>query len=351
MIKCKGLLILFILFSLHVQVIAQNRVQEVLNGYIDSVSNYGIIALVADDNGVTIGAIGMADDTTRMTDEHLMCIGSVTKTYTSTLIFILQDKGLLSIHDSIGKYVDLNNQYIDQSITIKQLLNHTSGIKDFGTSSLLNEVLSQPKRLYTSQYCIDQIDTVDFIKGSKHEYSNSNYLILGLIIESVTQLPLEVAFRKLLFDKYNLKETVPYFSIQTAELAHPMFRDQDLFEEALLKPVNDVSRGDGNIVTSAKELYQFFKLLLQDYAILSDNSYSDMLTLEKAKRGRMYGCGIFSKDVGGEHVLYHTGRQVSYIATCIYIQDMRKFVIVLTNNMDDTYADLVVNELVGAKFY
>lgn len=347
----RSVLLLLLVSFYATQVSAQNRVQEVLNKYIDSIENYGIIALVADETGVNSGAIGMADDTTELTDEHLMCIGSVTKTYTATLIFKLQDKGMLDVSDSIGKYISLDNEYIDHSITIKQLLNHSSGIKDFGTAALLNEVLTEPKKIYTPQFCIDKIDGVDFPNGTKHEYSNSNYMILGLIIEAVTQMPLEAAYQKYLFKEYGLEQTTPYLSVQTEGLAHPMFRNLDLFKEALLKPVNDISRGDGNIVTSAQELYQFFKLLLQDYAILSDNSYSDMLTWEKGNGATQYGCGIFTKQVGDEHVIYHTGRQLSYIATCIYIQEKRKFVIVLTNNMDDTFADLVVNELVGAKFY
>ena len=349
----RSVVLLFLVSFCATQTVAQNRVQEVLDKYKDSISNYGIVALVAEGDKIESAAIGMANKTDSMTTDRLFCIGSITKTFTATLIFKLQEEGKLNINDSIGKYLELDNPFIDTAITIKQLLNHSSGVKDFGTVELLNEVVSNPKKIYTTDFCLAKIDTIGFKKGEKHSYSNSNYLLLAMIIEQASQLPLEEAYRKYLFEPYGLQNTYPYLSEAIDNMAHPMWREHDMFELVPFKPVNDISIGDGNIVTSAAELARFYNLLVKERKILSPESYKQMLDFQhndkNLKRG--YGCGIFEKHIAWKHMVYHTGRQLSYIATCIHITSENRTIVVLTNNMDDTYADMVVNDLVGAKFY
>ena len=75
----------------------------------------------------------------------------------------------------------------------------------------------------------------------------------------------------------------------------------------------------------------------------------DRSSYSKSKSG--YGCGIFEKNIASKRMVYHSGRQLSYIATCIHLISENKTIVVLTNNMNDSFADLVVNELVEAKFY
>ncbi|MCB0700743.1 MAG: beta-lactamase family protein [Chitinophagales bacterium] len=344
-------LIYSLCFLLPTTLSAQSYVKDVLKKYEDSVKDYGIVALVSEGDLVSTAAIGEADNGTPMTDEHKFCIGSITKTYTATTIFRLQDMGKLNINDSIGKYITLDNEYISPNITIRQLMNHSSGIKDFGTVELLNTVLSRPDKYYTPDYCIGLIDTFDFLPGAKHEYSNSNYLLLALIIEQVAQQPLPFVYQDLLFKPWGLDNTYPYYSKAIPGMAHPMFRGKDLFDVAYMKPVNDISIGDGNIVTTASELHRFFTRLVRGKVVLMEKSYKQMTAFEKGEKTAEYGCGIFRKEVGGKELIYHTGRQASYVATAVYVPAEDKTVIVLTNNMDDTFADLVVNELLGVKFY
>lgn len=344
------LIVLCILISYTVH--AQNTVQEALDTYKDSVSNYGIVALLCEGDKITTGAIGYADSGVVMTKDHLFCIGSVTKTFTSAAIFRLQEQGKLNINDAIVDHITLNHEYIDPYITIKQLLNHSSGIEDFGTAEFLNDVLTQPRKIYTPDYCLGKIDTVLFEKGTSHRYSNSNYLLLALIIEQVTQKPLEIALTDLLLKPDKLDSTYPYFSREIKGMAHPMFNKVDFFGwQPFSKAINDVSLGDGNFVTSAYGLFRFYDLLLRKRTILQPESLKQMKDFEKGKRDEEYGCGIFRNVIGGKELLYHTGRQVSYIATCVYVPAEDKILVVLTNNMDDEYADLVVNKLLGVKFY
>lgn len=343
-------LVLILLTLLGYNCSAQRYVKNVMAKYEDSVHGYGMVALVSEGDLVSTAAIGMAENGVPMTDEHKFCIGSVTKTYTAATIFRLQDMGKLDIDDSIGKYLTLDNEFIAPTITIRQLMDHSSGVHDFGTVEVLNEVLSRPDKIYTVDYCLSKIDTVDFFPGLKHEYSNSNYLLLALIIEQVTQQPLEFAYIDLLFKPWGLEDTYPYYSVSVPGIAHPMFRGEDMFKVAYMKPANDVSIGDGNITATASDIHRFFNRLVRAKVVLKEHSYAEMTFFDKEQK-RSYGCGIFRKEVGGKELIYHTGRQVSYISTVVYVPAEDKFVIVLTNNMDDTISDLVVNELLGVKFY
>lgn len=346
------IMICFLCSHTYAQHVQQSAVQKVLNKYKDSVKNYGIIVLQDIDGSISTAAIGMAAPDEPLTTEHLMCIGSITKTHTATCIFILQDLRKLNANDYIGEYLKLDNEFIDPSITIKQLLNHSSGIEDFGTVEMMNEVFKEPKKIYTADYCLNLIDTIAFKKGTKHDYSNSNYLLLALIIEQVTQLPLEIAVKQLLLEPWQLKNTYPYLSPSIPLLARPMYHGQNLAELTSFKPVNDVSRGDGNIVTTAEDLHRFYKLLLQERKILKPESYRQMLHFEQVTgKKTKYGCGIFEKSLDGKTFQYHTGRQVSYIANCLYSPTDNSILIVLTNNMDDTYTDKIINELTNTAFY
>jgi D-alanyl-D-alanine carboxypeptidase len=113
--------------------------------------------------------------------------GSITKTVVAATVLKLVDDGVLTLEDTIDDWIDLNSINVDQSITIFQLLSHFTGVNGYFTEALWARVegdLEQP---------IPPIEIVDYIlaptnpPGVTHEYSNANYLILGLIIEAATQ--------------------------------------------------------------------------------------------------------------------------------------------------------------------
>lgn len=114
-------------------------------------------------------------------------LGSITKTVVAATVLKLVDDGVLTLEDTIDDWIDLNSINVDQSITIFQLLSHFTGVNGYFTEALWARVegdLEQP---------IPPIEIVDYIlaptnpPGVTHEYSNANYLILGLIIEAATQ--------------------------------------------------------------------------------------------------------------------------------------------------------------------
>jgi D-alanyl-D-alanine carboxypeptidase len=324
----------------------QNWVQNILNNYKDSLSSYGMVALV--DNGSTMdtASIGVSFDTIRISTKNRFCIGSCTKMYTATLILKLHEKGLLNINDSIYHYIP-HHKFIDSTITIRQLLNHTSGLTDFTKNGFINAPLFEPYADYSDTYIFSLLDTVEFEKGSQYRYCNTNYFLLRQIIENVTDRQYTTALREFIFEPLELKNTFPYYSNQIEFLAHPIINGEDLQEIPKIG-CNAISNGAGNIVSDIYDVNKFVRALLLDKTILKPATLSLMSEFYQYKNNKV-GLGLFEETYGNRTVCGHTGRQVSYISYAFADTKTGKSFIILTNNANDIYADKLIEKICDRK--
>src|SRR6516164_8679923 len=130
-------------------------------------------------------------------------LGSVTKQFTSTVILKLQEQGKLSVLDKLSKYVpDFPS---GNSITIDQMLSHTSGIFNYTNDNrfLNNESLQHVE--WSRLISLIESKPLSFVPGTKFEYSNSNYVILGHIIEQVTGKKYEEVVREIIFTRLQMR--------------------------------------------------------------------------------------------------------------------------------------------------
>lgn len=319
-----------------------DNLQDLLNNYKDSVPNYGIVGLI--DNGTTSekAAIGWAYENTPMQTNSKFCIGSVTKLFTSTLILKLQEEGLLNIKDPISNYIP-KHAFIDGTITIEQLLNHTSGIKDIVTAKLTNAALLEPYKDYSDSYLYSLIDTVDFKKGTSYSYSNSNYFLLRKIIENVCDKPYAFALKEYILTPLNLKNTLPYHSKNINGLTHPIIENQDLHDIPKIS-INQISIGIGNIVSNLDDLNLFIRRLFIDQTILNSTSLK-LMTNFKTFKNTHTGLGLFKETFGDKTVYGHTGRTISYISYLfVDVKNGRSYVL-LCNNANDAYIDQLMEQI------
>jgi len=137
--------------------------------------------------GVWKGVSGISHAGVPLDTAMVFGFASVTKTFTAAGIMLLHQDGLLSINDSLHEYLPAYPN-IDSSITIRQLLNHTSGIFNyFDNTSWYSTVNNNPSQAMTPQFVLNNyVNTPYFAPGAGHQYSNTNYLILGMIIEQVS---------------------------------------------------------------------------------------------------------------------------------------------------------------------
>ena len=144
-------------------------------------------------------------------------IASITKTVVGATILSLEEDGLLSLEDPIGDYLDLENANIDPAITINQLLNHFAGLRDhFEDPAIWPDVESDLQQAIAPTALANYIGEPVFAPGTSYEYSNANFVVLGLVIEAVTGKTVGEVMREQLWEPLGLdgiyfaaNETVP----------------------------------------------------------------------------------------------------------------------------------------------
>ena len=173
------------------------------------------------------GASGIASQNVRapMTKDTPVYIASITKLYTAVAIMKLYEDSLIALDDPISKYLSdklIHRIHVYQGkdysneITITQLLSHTSGIADYYSEksndgkSIFELFLERPERIWTVDETIDRARNdldPNFAPGTDASYSDTNFQLLGKIIESVTGKPLHIVYEEFFFRPLNLKCT------------------------------------------------------------------------------------------------------------------------------------------------
>ncbi len=318
------------------------KVQATLNAYKDSVTDFGIVALI--DNGAFLdtASIGFAFGNNPISLKNRFCMGSCTKMYTAVAMLKLQEKGLLNINDSLFKYLP-KHPFIDSTITIKQLLNHTSGIADFLSGGLMNESILTPYGDFSDKVLYDNIVGVNFEKGTRWEYCNTNYFLLTKIMEKVTDKSWEMKIQELIINPLQLKNTYPYFSNTIDNLAHPILDGQDYHSTPKIG-IHTISIGSGVIVSDIFDLNTFIRALLIDKTLVSKNSLDAMTSFYSYKTTK-WGLGLEEATYGNRILVGHTGRQLSYITYAFIDPKTKESIIVMNNNMNDEVIDKVFEKL------
>ena len=156
------------------------------------------------------GVSGLADVATRtpVTPTTAFAFASMSKTFTSALVLQLVADGKLRLTDSAATLLPTLNKPIDRRITIAMLLDHTSGLHDYFLNPKIDKPLqADPTRAWTTDQALAYTLKPYFPPGRGWHYSNTNYLLLGLIAERLTGQPLAVAIRTHLLDPSGLAST------------------------------------------------------------------------------------------------------------------------------------------------
>jgi D-alanyl-D-alanine carboxypeptidase len=144
-------------------------------------------AVIVDGQGEWTGASGKADlgSGEPVTPETLFGIGSVTKSFVAALVLELDEEGLLSIDDRLSRWLPAYPRA--DRITLRQLLNHTSGVPDFtDVTRFWRAQRERPFARWSPERTLSFVRGSDFEPGHNQEYSNTNYILLGLVVEKAT---------------------------------------------------------------------------------------------------------------------------------------------------------------------
>ena len=242
--------------------------------------NRAMGSLTISKNGVVVysRAIGYSyvsgNEKLPATNQTKYRIGSISKMFTATMVFQLIEDGKLSLTTTIDKYFpQLQNA---NKITISNLLNHRSGLHNFTDDPDYLTWMTQPKT-QDEMLAIISKGGIDFQPNEKFSYSNSNYVVLGYIIEKVSKQPYSKYLSNKITSKIGLSNTYVGAKIDTKKNEGFSYRFSNSWEQA---PETDMSipGGAGAIVSTPTDLAKFIESLFS-LKLVSNTSLSQMKTL------------------------------------------------------------------------
>lgn len=294
-----------------------------------------------------------------------MRIGSITKTFTGTVILQLEDEGKLSLKDPVSKYLpDVPN---GENITIRQLGDMRSGLFNYSEDETFQKTLfSNPQRAWNPQELIKVAFQPEhkpyFLPDQGFHYSNTNTVLLGLIIEKITGNPLHTEVDRRILKRFGLRHTIfPTDSTIPTPHAHGYWYDMDAKPTPTIKDVTDWNPSwgwaAGAIISKMEDVQRYSKLLATG-GLVSRKAQTERLrwtTITSEAPGQWQGVplkyGFAIASYNG--AIGHNGSLPGYQSFMGYIPEQDTTVIVLVNMQEnakgitpaDNLARLIVDQL------
>ncbi|MFE1444027.1 serine hydrolase domain-containing protein [Streptomyces sp. NPDC058739] len=308
----------------------------------------GIVAgLWMPGKGSYVRATGVADTVTRapMTTDVFVRIGSETKTFTVTALLKLVDQGRIGLDDPISDYVD--HVPNGENITLRQLAEMRSGLFPYTDDpDFQHDLLSDPQREFTPHevlaYGFKHDNTFD--PGTQFQYSNTNLVLLGLVVEKVSGRSLVDFIEQRVLRPARLRHTV--FPV---DAAIPEPHPRGYTNQTLTGEVADATDWNpswawaaGAMISDLHDLHRWARIVATGTLLSPQTQAERLRMLPTGHPGTSYGLGIF--DSGGW--IGHNGSIPGYETVTVYLPS-RKATLVLMLNTDITYQGQEPSSLVA----
>jgi D-alanyl-D-alanine carboxypeptidase len=329
-------------------------------------AKYGIpgvsVAIVFADGSVWRGDSGLADVAARrpVTADTAFSVASVSKTFTAALILALVEDGRLSLDSTARTY--LPNLKIDPTITVRELLDHTSGLRDFYLDRRIDKaLLAKRSRVWDPARSLSYVGKPFAKPGVSWHYSNTNYLVLGLLAEAVGGAPVANQLRERFFTPLGLDHTW-YQAVEPPRgpLAHgyrftgtnPKLPAIDLSDGTRVAPFTSVitaSGAAGSIASTSTDLAQWARALYGGDALEAGSRgamIADITRTARLKPPIGYGLGVQGVTIAGLPAFGHSGRFLGSRAVMRWIPSEQIAVAIVTNQ-SRTDPNLLLADLLG----
>ncbi len=299
----------------------------------------GSVAIRQNGNVVFAKAYGFADvETNKKMDENTMLkIGSITKTFTATMIMQLVDEKKLKLDAKLSKfYPKIPNA---DKITIYQLLHHRTGIPDY-----LNDDPNVGQYIYVENKREDLIKRIEgyapaFEPGSQFKYSNSNYNLLGYILEDITKKSFAENLNDRIVSKLGLKNTIFPDKVDVSKNEGYSYRFTGTTWEKNPEWNSSMAFSAGAMLSTPNDLNTFLNALF-DGKLVSKKALEQMKTMEDT-----YGMGLFIAPFGEKKFYGHTGGIESYRAAIGYSPDENTSFAIIVNGDNYDRNDIMIGVL------
>jgi D-alanyl-D-alanine carboxypeptidase len=275
-------------------------------------------------------------------------IASLTKQFTAACILLLQERGRLNVHEPISRYLSGLPQAWTP-ITIHQLLTHTSGVPNSNNSSKSDRTGATPQQIIA----VVADKPLDFTPGTNWSYSNTGYVLLGMIVEKVSGQSYAEFLRTNIFEPLEmrdsgydrardiLKERASGYELIDGHIANADFIDMSVPFSA------------GGIYSTVDDMFRWNEALTQNGKLLSAESLKQMFTEypEATHEGQHYGYGIVISRLKFGRLLYYHGGGVEGFSSVIQRYPEDRVCIVILSNFDSykpwELGDHIASDLFG----
>ena len=266
---------------------------------------------------------------------------SVTKMLTATSIGILKDQKKLNFEDNIAQYLTdslmsnlhvLNGKEYSNDLTIAHLLQHTSGLPDYftdttidGSPNIINQLLIDTSKSWSAQEMIEftkQKMKPHFAPGKGYHYTDTEYVLLALIIENVSGLSLDKFFKQHIFQP--LKMHSSYINLKSSAIDNSLDIAKFYASEYELSSLKSLSAdwGGGGLVSTTQDLIGFLKAFNEDL-IVTKETRLEMQNWVNETKGMEYGFGIrkvsidkLTETESDLQLIGHSGSTASFLWYC-----------------------------------
>jgi len=302
----------------------------------------------------------------RKVDENtIFGIGSISKSFTVLTLGILVDEGKIDWDDKVKAYLpyfELYVPYVTDNFTIRDLLTHRSGLKDVSGGTLWYH------SDYSREEIIKRLKYLEPVSGfrEKPAYQNVMYVVASEIVKKVSGMSWDSFLKARVFDKLKMKNTISLSTEREANknLAQPHIWDGDYKKVAIIQEKGDNLAPGGFIYSSASEMSNYMRLMLNNGVFGNDTIVSSKIIKEIFKpqiifpqggpynnEFTSYGLGWFISPVKEHRIIEHSGGIDGMSAQLVMIKGMNLGFVILTNASNEpatfTLRALLLNELLG----
>ncbi|MET4073960.1 serine hydrolase domain-containing protein [Hymenobacter sp. UYCo722] len=299
--------------------------------------------MVADQGRIVLQkGYGLADRATSTpnTPDTKFRIGSLTKQFTAALVLRLVEQGKLKLDGRVGDYLPDYPTAAGRALTLHQLLSHTTGLPEYLALPALAAISTTPQTP-SQLVAIFANQPLEFAPGSQHHYSNSNYILLGAIIEKVTGKSYAQVFDTQIARPAGLRATA-YAPTEPADARRAAGYTTTPNGLAPAPPIHlSVPFAAGAITSTVTDLYRWNEVLLGTN-VLSDASQRLLFT--PVKENYAYGWMVFKARIGAapDTVLMqeHNGAVNGFASYLVRVPERRQCIVLLDNHSSRALADL-----------
>jgi D-alanyl-D-alanine carboxypeptidase len=334
-----GVLIVVMMMVLVLPVAAQEdaTLQAALQAYADETlreDETAALAVQVSRGDETVSAVvGLADGERAATVEDGFRIASMSKTFVAVTALLMQEEGLLSLDDAAAAYLpdevveNIANLDGDDGATLRELLAMQSGIDDYlGTDDFWIKVEEEPTFAWTASEALTYAYDLPplFAPGEEVSYSNTNYLLMQLVLEDAGDAPLHELVREYVLDPLGMARTYTQAFEAPPEGATLVRGYYDMDGDGVVEDVSGINDGfglgDGALVSTLGDLTTFYRALLVEQTLLPADALAQMQAFAPDDFGD-YGLGLARFDSAFGDAIGHSGGVLGFLSIGLVLQD------------------------------